>query len=188
MFEIALLSFVLVASMAKHGRRYPRKGRYSLRRVRISANSAIGALAALDVITNAVIAGAGDTYRLISVDCSYALIDSTVADDGQSFGLAHSDYTAAEIEECLEATTAIDLGDKVAQEKANRLVRMIGTFAPGSDAGEQFNDGKRVKVRLNWKMSIGDTITLWIRNSSSTIYTTGALISMNGDLWLKDSV
>lgn len=169
--------------MAKKGRRR----KFNLRRVRIASSSALGALAAADVVSNVVInASTSAPYRLVSVNAAYAWVDMTSVDDGASFGLAHSDYTAAEIEECLEAVTAIDMGDKIAQEKANRLVREIGTFAGSPSTSATFNDGKPVKTRLNWFMAIGDQLQLWIRNGSGTIYTTGSSITIDGNFWVKD--
>jgi len=140
-------------------------------------------------VTNAVTGSAADTYRLISVKASYSWSDKATIDDAATFGLAHSDYDAAEIEECLEASTSIDLGDKIAQERANRLVRTIGTITGDSNVANQGNNfagGRLVKTRLNWLMSIGDTLTLWIRNSSGNVYTTGSAITMAGDFWIKD--
>ena len=183
MLEIMLALCVLLAA---HRRR---KRRYNLRKVRISASSALGALAALDVVSNVVINAAADTYRLISVIASYGWSDKAQIDDGAAFGLAHSDYSAAEIEECLEAVTAIDLGDKIAQERANRLVREIGTITGSTEitgAGLPFNGGRRVKTRLNWLMSIGDQLQLWIRNGSGVVYTTGSVITIDGEVYIKD--
>jgi len=160
--------------------------------VRINAKSAAGALATLDVVSNAMINASVDTYRLISVKASYAWVDiQVVADDGMTFGLAHSDYTAAEVEECLEAIAAIDRGDKIAQEQSNRLVREIGSIESLDSTGtgsRVFADGRQVHTRLNWFMSIGDQLNLWIRNASGIVWTTGSSISMNGVIWIKDSV
>ncbi len=159
-----------------------------MRRVRLEAGNAIGALAAGDVISAAMTAVSANRYRVVSVIASYALTDlGAQIDDTQQFGIAHSDYTDAEIEECLEATAAIDIGDKVAQEKANRLVREIGTIVPGtiSAGGAGFNDGRPVKTRLNWMIGIGDTLRLYVRNGSGAVYTTGATLKAKGNLWVK---
>ncbi len=173
--------------MAKSRRR---RRKFNLRLVRINAASTVGALASLDVISNPVTAASANQYRLVSVDASYAVTDLGAAiDDGFEFGLAHSDYSAAEVEECLEATTAIDLGDKVAQEQANRLVRPIGVISSSGGitaSGLSFNDGRRIRTKLNWLIGIGDTLNLWIRNGSGVVYTTGASLLIAGNLWLKD--
>ncbi len=162
--------------------------RFNLRRVRVTASVGAGALASLDVTAGAVGSAVADKVRFISVKFAYALSGAQVEDDSYEFGLAHSDYTAAEIEECLESQTAIDLGDKVAQERANRLVRVIGTFGSVRSAagGSMFNDGRPVKTKLNWLMAAGDNLQLWIRNGSAVIYTTGSTITITGDLWVKD--
>ncbi len=112
-----------------------------------------------------------------------------ITDDGLQFGFAHSDYTAAEIEECLENTASMDLGDKIAREQADRWVRVIGAFnglATAAGGGVQFNDGKPVKINLNWLMAAGDTLNMWMRNSSGTVYLTGSSIATQGSLWVKD--
>ncbi len=173
--------------MAKnHGRR---RRRFNLRKVRVAQGFGVGALAALDVVSGAITDAATDPYRLVTADLAYKLVDLGAAiDDGQEFGLAHSDYTAAEIEECLEAQTSIDLGNKLAQEQANRLVRTVGVLTGDAIAsgGKFFMDGQPVKVKLNWRMSSGDTLNLWIRNASSIIWSSGAAMTALGNLWIKD--
>ena len=120
---------------------------------------------------------------------SYTWIDKATADDGMAFGVAHSDYTAAEIEECLESFASMDRGDKIAQEHSRRLVRQIGTFSgSGGGSAASFNSGMPVKTKLNWYIGSGDQVQIWIRNGSGTVYTTGSAITINGDVWLKDSV
>ncbi len=165
--------------------------RFNLRKVKMASASAAGALGAGAVVTNAVSNQAASTMRFVSLICSYSWSNiGAIIDDGCTFGVAHSDYSATEVEECLEAFSAIDLGNKIAQEQANRLVREIGTIsqagALAAAAGAAFNDGKKYKVRLNWKMSIGDTLNLWVRNASGTVWTTGSSVTISGELWVKD--
>ncbi len=161
-----------------------RRKAFNLRRVRINAASVTGALAPLAVVSNPITSAVSDPLRFMSVKSSFQAVNGIAADEGAAFGLAHSDYTAAEVEECLEATGALDKGDKVAQEQANRLVREIGTL--DLDPSTKWNDGRQIKIRLNWLMSTGDTLNLWIRNSSGTIYSTGGGIAIAGELWVKD--
>ncbi len=175
----------------------PRKKSYRRgprpRRVRVAGTASVGALAAKDVIVNPITAAASDTYRLLSAKLSYQWADiQATIDDGLEFGLAHSDYTATEIEECLESQAAIDLGDKVAQEQSNRLVRSVGRISGLQEGqvgggGVQFNGGRPIKTKLNWKMSIGDLLSLWIRNGSGVIYTTGSAVLALGDMWIVDA-
>lgn len=186
MLEIIIV--LAIASLLLAKRKPVRRRRFNLREVRIAGSTAPGALASLDVISSAMTAVATDTYRLITIKMSYAWNDTAAAiDDGAQFGVSHSDYTDAEVEECLEASTAIDLGDKVAQERANRLVRQIGLFggAATAAAGQQFNDGRPVKTKLNWKMGIGDQLNLWVRNSSGTVWSAGSALVFNGSIWIQ---
>ncbi len=169
--------------MAKH----KRKRSYNLRKVRLTVAVGLGAVASLDVTSAGLTASPVNPMRVISADCSFSLLDATDIDDGQTFGFAHSDYTNAEIEECLEATNSINPGDKIQQERANRLVRFVGTMEKGAGGlSGSFNDGKRFKVRLNWPMQIGKLLVLWVRNSSGTVWTTGATLAVDGNLWVKD--
>ncbi len=168
----------------------PRRRRFNLRRVRVQQALGPGALAAGDVTVGPLTAVTTDPLRVVSVKFQYAMTSvKALTDDGFEFGLAHSDYSAAEIEECLENQAAIDLGDKIAQEQANRLVRSIGIIT-GSvvtvNAGITFNDGIPVHTKLNWRLSSGDSLNLWIRNATDTVWTTGSQLVSNGDMWVKD--
>lgn len=167
--------------------------KFDLRRVRVAGAVTIGALTTLDVIASSVTAASANAYRLMSIKVTWAITGLGAAiDDNFQFGVSHSDYSAAEIEECLEATAAIDIGDKVAQEQANRLVRTIGTITESgtglAGGGLKFNQGRPMKTKLNWNIGIGDTLNAWVRNGSGVVYTTGAQLAVQGDLWLKDSV
>ncbi len=165
-----------------------RKGRFNLRKVTVNTELAAGALATKDVVEGAMTFAPSNPYRCISIDLSWSWEDVQAAiDDGCDFGVAHSDYTAAEIEEALEAVGSIDIGDKLAQEKANRLVRSIGTIEKNATGlSGSFNDGKKLKTRLNWAMGISDVVNIWIRNASGTVWTTGSSLSVAGEMWIKD--
>ncbi len=154
---------------------------------------AVGALATKDVISGNASASPTIGLRVMSVVATYTWSNLGASDDDAlEFGWAHSDYSAAEIEEALEASATMDAGDKIAQEQANRLVRLIGTIsgalAGAQGGGQGFNDGKPMKTRLNWLLTPGDTMDIWVRNGSGTVYTTGSSLQVVGDFWVKDSV
>ncbi len=167
------------------------KRRFNLRKARIASGVSIGALAAFDVVTGAITPATTSDYRLVSVNLAYQIADlGAIIDDAQEFGLSHSDYSDAEVEECIEASASFDVGDKVSQERANRLVRSIGfmTGAPVADTSLYFKEGEKIRTKLNWKMALGDTLNIWVRNGSDTIYTTGATIQCFGEAWIKDGL
>ncbi len=170
-----------------------RRSNRGVRRARVAAKVNPGALAPGDVIKNVIITPAADTYRLLSVKLSYAWTDiQAVIDDGLEFGFAMSDYSSAEVEECLEAQSSIDLGDLIAREQAARFVRSVGRigglqFGQVAGGGVQFNGGRPLKTKLNWKMSIAQTLHLWIRNSSGIVWSTGSGLTVIGDCWVVDA-
>ncbi len=176
--------------MARARKRTSRRRSFNLRKVRVASSLSVGALASLDLISADLTAAVSDPIRVVSVDCSYSIVDlAAFIDDGQEFGLAHSDYSDTEIEECIEAFASIDLGNKVAQEQANRLVRTVGFFQGGgasTDSSMSFNNGMPYKVKLNWRLSTGDSIRIWVRNGSDTVYTTGTGLLVVGNAWVKD--
>ncbi len=190
---LLILSALLVTLLAKHTRKGSRRRPFNLRRVRVQANFGVGALAAADVVVGVITAATTGTLRVMSIKASWSIVNlADAVDGGFEFGVAHSDYTAAEIEECIESQASMDIGDKVANEQSNRLVRTIGVISNtgGAVAASEliFNDGRPVKTKLNWLLSIGDTLNMWVRNSSGTIYTTGSSLSVIGEIWVKDSV
>ncbi len=171
-------------------KRSSRRRKFNLRKVQIADESTISALAAKDVETFALSGAATNTLRVVSANLMYTWGALAVNDGGCEFGLAHSDYSAAEIEECLEVQTSMDIGNKVSQEQADRLVRRVGTFPSTPNAattGEQVaNEGRPIKTRLNWLLAIGQTLNIWVRNSSGTIWTVNSLLNASGELWVKD--
>ncbi len=175
--------------MAKASRR---RRRFNLRRVRVNSSITIGALATKALVAAAASGVTTGTLRVVSTKCTFTWSGiGAQIDDSLEFGWAHSDYTAAEIEECLEASGSMDPGEKVQGEQANRLVRTVGVISAASIAaggGTAFNDGKPITTKLNWLLSPADSLKLWARNGSGVVYTTGSTLSMVGDLWVKDSV
>lgn len=177
--------------MAK--RRASSRRKFNLRMVRLNNRVAAGALASLDVTSGSIMDAATNPYRLVTLKASYSWTDiPNNVDGGFTFGVAHSDYTAAEIEECLEAQGAIDRSDKIAAEQSNRLVRQIGVIESrdtnAASGTRVFNDGRQRKTKLNWYIGIGEDISIWIRNASNTAWTTGSNIQVAGEMWVKDSV
>ncbi len=187
--EIYLL---LAASLILLGlaKRRSNKRRFNLRKVRVSSTLSVGGLAAADVIAGSLGGTATSPMRIMSFEGTYSWIDIAAVNDGaMEFGIAHGNYTAAEIEECLEATTSMGLGNKIARERASRLVRVVGTIKgnPAVVAGESnYNDGRPRKTKLNWLIPSGENISMWVKNSSGAVYITGSSLSVLGHFWVKD--
>ncbi len=154
--------------MVKH------KGRNMGRYIKgnVDDQMALSTLASGALITQVFDESVAEEAIMTSLVASWAL-DNIVAGQGPlQFGVAHSDYTGPEILEVIANTGSWDLGNKVAQEQAKRLVRTIGFMVIEEDTGTddvRFNDGKPVKTKLNWVLQTGDTIQMWVFNPAATL-------------------
>lgn len=161
--------------MAKRGRR--RRSNKVYLKGQVNETLDLGTLGADALVVDTFDEVVEESSLLSSIVATWSL-DGIVAGQGPIlFGVAHSDYTAAEIEEVLENTGAWKQGDKISQEKAKRLVRIIGTFVGTQGTGTndaKWNDGRPVKTKLNWRLQTGQTLDMWAYNISQAALTTAA--------------
>jgi len=160
-----------------------RRRAFNLRTVRTSTELPVLTLATDTAKTVGLTGVSANRYRVKSVHATITAIAMTSGDGPLTVGYAHSDYSLTEIKESLEAFAAIDQGDKVAQEQANRLVRIVGSIAEFSQV---MNDGKPIKTKLNWLIGIGDEVNLFIFNENTASFTTGCVVNCQGNLWIQD--
>ncbi len=103
-------------------------------------------------------------------------------------GIAHGDYTAAEIEAFIENTGSWSEGDLVSQEVAKRKIKIVGIFDDDSVSlgAVTLNEGKPIKTKLNWVLTQGQTIDLWAYNlGAAAVATTTPSVHCEGhaNLW-----
>ncbi len=129
------------------------------------------------------------TALISSLVATWALDSLTIGQGPIEFGVAHSDYTDAEIEQVLETTGSWNTGDKISQEIGRRLVRKIGVMvSDGNSLDVKFNQGRPVKTKLNWRLHKDDTLQLWAYNvTGSALTTTNPQLHCDGhaNLWQK---
>ncbi len=169
-------------------KKYPKRhgvtrGRYM--KGRIDEALQLGTLAAATIVTDLWNDSVVDRTLLSSILCTWTLSNLTTAQGPIAFGVAHSDYTDAEIEACIETIDSWNEGNLPAREVGNRKVRQIGTFvgeaAAGGTVDVQFNDGKPIKTKLNWILTNGDALTMWAYNlSTGALATTDPLMRAVG--------
>ncbi len=181
MLEILLLAIAGFTLLAKK----TQKRRFTLRGVRASPSLALSTLLAVTAITGPMFGNADGAYRVMSYKGTWTLEGFTAGEGPIVFGFAHGDYTVTEIKEAIESGASISIGNKVAGEQANRLVRRVGTFS-GQVANETLNDGMPIKTRLNWAIPIGTNLNIFAYNDGAATLTTGALLRSNGVAWVKD--
>ncbi len=155
--------------------------------VKIDGDVNDGAGLAVGDVTSTVLGDTVETRSQVNtVRCNYTLRGNTAGEGPVEFGWAHSDYTAAEIEESLEVVGSWDEGDLVAAEQAKRKVRRIGSFQ-GEDAEEIFNEGRPMSRKLGWILLPQDTIQLWMRNFSGATFAAGKRIQADGKAKIKQA-
>lgn len=142
---------------------------------------ALAALADKAAVIGALTSTLTEDFFLLSASLTWALRDLTQGEGPISVGLAHGDYSSAEVEENLEVQISGPL-KKIEQEHSRRLVRRVGTFDGGSSEA-RLNFGNPVKTKLRFVQEDGDTFNCWAYNSSGNPLTTGAFLEIFGMLW-----
>ncbi len=122
-------------------------------------------------------------FRLIYVKGFWSLRGGTVTEGPIAIGLAHSDYTIAEIAEATDVSV-ISSSEKIANERAKRLVRKIGSFV-GAAANEELrgnSGGEQVYTKLNWALEEDFTLDMWAQNRSGAGLTGGQILEFDGKM------
>ncbi len=172
-----------------------RKGRRKFRKYlkgMIDTAFGLGTLSASTLIGANAPDSVTEKAWLSSVKAIWTMDDFTpTADRGPIVvGVAHSDYTDAEIEAWVENLGSWEQGDKVQQEIARRYIRRVGAFASphGGSALDiaVLNDGRPIHTKCGWQLSTGQTVRLWAYNAGSgDLATTAPNIHVQGhaNLW-----
>ncbi len=164
--------------MAKHT---GKKGRYL--RGNINSTVTLGTLGANALVSSDIADVVTEQARVSSIEVSISIRDLTSGEGPITVGVAHSDYTDAEMEEVLENVGSWEIGDKVQQEVAKRLVRVLGQI--NSIDENRLSDGDMIKTRLNWGLATGQTLAFFAFNKSGATLTTGAFLIVEGhaNIW-----
>ncbi len=177
----------------KRGRRKRNFGNYI--KGNVNEELPLGTLASKTLVRAIFDNAVTEVTRISSLVASWAMQEFTVASgDGPILvGIAHSDYSAAEIEEFIEQTAGWQAFDLVQKEISSRLIRTIGTFRASGPGGSSFdptvlNDGLPIKTKLNWKLGTGQSLALWAYNlDTSALATTVPIVFVDGhaNLWIQ---
>ncbi len=190
MLELAaiLITLVIMARKGRSGGRRRPMGRYI--RGNIDLDVALGTLAAKTLIALAMQQTVTERSLISSIVLQWSLIGKTIADNQGPImvGVAHSDYTAAEIEAWVENTTTWAESDLVGREISGRKIRRVGVFPEGGQSlsTQVLNDGKPVKTKLNWILNAGQTLDVWAYNNGSAALATtdpNVVVSGHANLW-----
>ncbi len=189
MIEIILVIAMAIMARKGHGRGRRRPmGRYI--RGNIDLDVDLGALAAKTIVALAMQQTVTERTLVSSIVMQWSMIGKTIADNQGPImvGVAHSDYTAAEIEAWLENTTTWAEANQIGREISSRKIRRVGVFPEGgaSLSTQVLNDGKPVKTKLNWILNAGQTLDVWAYNNGSAALATttpNVVVSGHANLW-----
>ncbi len=154
-----------------------RKGRGMGRYIKgnIDLDFALGTLAPQDVVVAAIADAVVSRSIITSIECTYSLSGYTVVDNAGPIqvGVAHFDYSDAEIEEWIELVTGWDEGNLQSREVANRRIRSIGSIPMVTSlAASPLNDGRPIKTKLNWVVNPAQGLKFWAYNQGSAALAT----------------
>ncbi len=171
--------------MAKHRRR--KKFRPYLGG-RIDKQLGLGTLAPRVLISENVTDVLTEQAWLSSVRLVWSLKDFAIASERGPImvGVAHSDYTSAEIEAFIELATSWNRGDLVSNEISRRKVRIVGVFHnPEANLAVALNDGKPMTTKCNWQLFTGQTVKIWALNQGNAALASGSEVVAVGkaNLW-----
>ncbi len=177
--------------MAKH----PKRRRRSFKnyfKARIDIVIDVGTLAAQTGIRGLTADAVDEKSICSSVKATYTISDQTPAADVGPIDVyvIHPDYTLVEVEEFIENTASWSRNDMVAQEIANRRIRLVGTF-PTAKSGAAvealvINDGKPITTKLNWTLRSGQGLGFVVYNNGTAAFATtdpDVRVSGHANMW-----
>ncbi len=167
--------------MAKHKKRSKGRKDIAFAAISVTENLAVGALVNNTAIFGALIAALGDDFYAISADLMWTMVDGTGGQGPVEVGVAHGDYTIAEVKEYLDVDMS-DPGNLIAKEQNRRLIRRAGIFNVLSGAESLF-DGQAKRLPLKFVINEGSPFNMWLMNRSGGTLTTGMLIRVSGTVF-----
>ncbi len=180
MILVYILLILIAIGATKHPKRRRRRSR--VRPLRVSEQLALGAQTSESVVKGNFDDSVSEKTFLLSLEANWSYSEHTPDQGSITVGIAHSDYTAAEILEWYDATSAWDTGNLVAQEQNRRKIRQVGVFS-GALAQGDLNDGKSIKTPLKFIVETGATLQIWAISHDTSTLTSGTVINVDGKVW-----
>ena len=178
MWTTIILLIVITIGMARHGRRR-RRWTADDKNIPFLANTSVGAAIDAAVVVGSTLAASDRSYRILSFRTNWGWRGATPGEGPVFVGYAHADYSVTEVKEALEAEAAMVTNNKVANEQAARLVRLVGSMDFASEDGV-LNDGRPITTKLNWAIPLGGNVNTFAYNRSGGTLTTGAVTTLSG--------
>lgn len=160
---------------------------------RVNESLAIGTLASNTILTGVLFTNGTDRKYIISADLTWTWSEVTAGDGPLDVGLAHGDYSAAEILQWF-ASASFDQSNKIAAEQNRRLIRQAGTISAdkegvgsGAILAGQLADGSLKRIKLNMVLEGAQAVNVWVRNVDASAFQTGSLLRVTGKVWYRNA-
>ncbi len=183
MLEIIILLLLSLAAVA--AARKGRGGRRGISKARFNDELSLGALSGNVLVgtTSSDLTPDEDTF-VVSMDVTVGIYNHTVQEGPLTFGVAHSDYSDAEIEQWFENSNSMKKQDLIAQEIAKRKIRTIGQLS-GVDTEMVLNDGNPIRVPIRFVIGEAQFMKFWCYNEMNSALTTNTIAVFAGDCWFR---
>ncbi len=188
MLEILVVMAVIAIGVIGAAKRRRRRGKYL--RGSVEEELLLSTLAGKTVLGENFDNDVTESTWISSLVATWALSNLTEAFSQGPIvvGIAHDDYTDAEIEEWLEVTGTWNVGNLVSQEISSRKIRQVGVFrTPNIALGKAIlNDGNPIHTKCGWLLNSNQSLKFWAYNSgSNALATTSAELTVTGhaNLW-----
>ncbi len=151
--------------------------------IRENTAEAIGTLANQNVKRNTDLVIEED-FRLLKSEVTAIITGATTGQStGLLFGIADGELTDTEVEEVLVLDGPVDRNDNLANERANRFVKIIGQFVRGATTetlqAVGIQGGPIMEVKPRWTFSNPEGWVWFVFNNSQGSFTTGATLAVH---------
>ncbi len=174
--------------MPKKGSRRRRKEKFNW--TNVAGEQALGALVDSSTAMGPI-TGSDVMEREAYVHGFYGTVsirNHTAGEGPLPFGFAHSDCTAAEVSSDFGNQGNLNISNRVAEAEDAALAKFIrrrGMFS-GNDTEETLGDSsKQTFYKVGMSMGIGDTLEIFVINTSGSTMTTGTMLEWYGQLVWK---
>ncbi len=161
--------------MAKHTKRVKRN--WQTIEIDVVIDIGTPGIPAKSLIAALISETADNKFIATSLEATYQLTVEQAAEPNSiaavSFGVAKSDYSAAEVETWVENSSGFKRENLISQEISKRMIKQIGMFSPRAVTAAQqvvatINEGMPIKTRLNWRILANTTLLFWVYNGGPT--------------------
>ncbi len=161
--------------------------------LRLNASIALSTLGSGAAIKLSGLIALTEDFRLLK---SEILADISGLTGGEAdqlvLGMCNNELSNAEIAECIVAGGPVDRNDRLAQERAERWVKLLGKMVLTDSSGTQGyfrseTGGPLIIVKPRWTFSDPEGWAYFIFNNGAAALTTGAtarVLATNYGLWM----